>query len=309
MACRAKYGFDECKNSPQTYNQLTPGDYSKSIVSGGKTRTFLIHVPKSYKEGTAVPLVLAFHGASSTAKQMETSTDFDSKADQENFIVVYPNGVAILKGVYYDGKWVAPEILRQVWNCGDCTEPKNNADDVGFTDDLITYMENSASIDEDRIFATGASNGGMFAETLACELSDRISGVASVLGVLSLDYNECNPNPKIPILHIHGLNDQTVLFNGGFSETEYDATISGCNKGRAIPDVMDFWRKENSCSADTEVVYENDKGVTCKTYVGCDDGKDVTLCTTEGDHSWPTTSNVHHFDATDYIWDDFFSKI
>jgi poly(3-hydroxybutyrate) depolymerase len=39
-------------------------------------------------------------------------------------------------------------------------------------------------IDSDRVFAVGASNGAIMAYRLACELPDRITGVAAVGGAM-----------------------------------------------------------------------------------------------------------------------------
>ena len=40
-------------------------------------------------------------------------------------------------------------------------------------------------VDKDRIFATGWSNGGYMSYRLACELSDRIAGIAPFVGALN----------------------------------------------------------------------------------------------------------------------------
>ena len=47
---------------PPAVAQPGPGDYARSMVFDGRTRTYDVHVPPGYVEGSAVPLVLDFHG-------------------------------------------------------------------------------------------------------------------------------------------------------------------------------------------------------------------------------------------------------
>ena len=54
--------------------------------------------------------------------------------------------------------------------------------DVDFIAKMIEELESTYLIDRARICATGISNGGIMAARLACELSDKIAGVAIVAG-------------------------------------------------------------------------------------------------------------------------------
>ena len=50
---------------------LGPGDHTRTLTVGGRERTYLVHVPKSYDGSKPFPVVLAFHGGGSLA----SSTD------------------------------------------------------------------------------------------------------------------------------------------------------------------------------------------------------------------------------------------
>ena len=80
--------------SPPAFAQSGPGDYSRSIVFDGLTRTYDVHVPASYVAGSSVPLVLDFHGYTSNSSAQAAMSGFRAVSDAENFIVAYPQGFA-----------------------------------------------------------------------------------------------------------------------------------------------------------------------------------------------------------------------
>ncbi len=73
--------------------------------------------------------------------------------------------------------------------------------------------QSQLSIDPNRIFATGMSNGGMMAFRLACEMSDVFKAIASVAGTDNTVV--CKPSKPLSVVHIHARDDDHVLFVGG----------------------------------------------------------------------------------------------
>ena len=139
-----------------------------------------------------IPLVIYLHGYGWTAEQDMNYTRLYEVADTTGYIVVYPSG--------------AP-----YWNSGISDNPDlatSDVDDVGFINALIDTLSAQYSIDFERVYACGYSNGGFMSYKLACQLSNRIAAIASVGGVMpnSLMKN-CNPLRTMPILEIHGTND------------------------------------------------------------------------------------------------------
>ena len=53
-------------------------------------RAYLLHVPNG-RGGRAAPLVLVFRGGGGHARNMPNFTKFDELADQEGFVVAYPD--------------------------------------------------------------------------------------------------------------------------------------------------------------------------------------------------------------------------
>src|SRR5262245_35727403 len=73
---------------------MSPGDFTKSILSDGRTRSYQLHVPRGYRSRISTPLVLAFHGAGGSAAPFERMADWKPKSDQEGFLLVEPEGIA-----------------------------------------------------------------------------------------------------------------------------------------------------------------------------------------------------------------------
>ena len=147
-----------------------------SIHFDGYNRTYLLHLPSGYSGMDSIPLVIAMHGGFGSADNLQNQSQLSIKADAENFIVVYPEGVK--GGVLNIRTWNAG------WCCGFASLLKIN--DVGFIDALLDTLINQYSIDTNRIYATGMSNGGFMSYRLACELSDRIAAIAPVASSMSL---------------------------------------------------------------------------------------------------------------------------
>ena len=170
-------------------------------VNGMKPRSFFLNVPASYKAGTPAPLLLAFHGRTATGRDIMTYSQILSWAASMNIIVVAVNGA-----VYED---------VSSWNAGSCCTNATTYEenDVLLTSTIIDYLKTQTTIDANRVWTAGHSNGGMLAYRLACDLSDKITAIAVVAGALVDD--TCTPTKPVSILHIHGNLDPTVPYQGG----------------------------------------------------------------------------------------------
>jgi polyhydroxybutyrate depolymerase len=149
---------------PANTNALKPGDHTRSLEVDRRTRTYLVHVPKSYDGSKAHPVVLVFHGGGSNALQMVRFCGLNDKADQAGFLVVYPSGTGRLEKVL-------------TWNGGNCCgyAMQNKVDDVAFVRALLDDLAKVVKVDAKRVYATGMSNGAILAYRLTSELSDRIA--------------------------------------------------------------------------------------------------------------------------------------
>lgn len=170
----------------------------RTLVSDGRTRSYRVHVPRGHDGRHALPVVLAFHGRGSTGALLEEY----SGLSRLPAVTVYPEGVA---GTGDDG--------RQAWQGAPYSAP--GVDDVAFTRDLLKDVSRRQCVDPRRVYATGKSNGGGFANLLACKLSDRIAAVALVAAALYPGARSgCAGAPPKPLLAMHGTDDVTIPYAG-----------------------------------------------------------------------------------------------
>lgn len=262
-----------------------------TIMHDGLEREYILYIPAIYDGTEDVPLVFNFHGYTSNAQQQMFYGDFRAISDTANFLVVHPQGTQDFAG-------------QPHWNVG---WGGSTVDDVSFTAALIDTLAASYTIDLDRVYSTGMSNGGFMSYLLACQLSDKIAAVASVTGSMTESMTaECQSNPPVPAMQIHGTADGVVDYNGG--------PIS-----EPIEDVVNYWVQENNCSpqpgvTDLPDIDPND-GCTAEHYVysGGTNGTEVEFFkVTDGGHTWPGSAfnsgvTNQDFNASAEIW-RFFSQ-
>ncbi|MFA7277301.1 MAG: PHB depolymerase family esterase [Pseudobdellovibrionaceae bacterium] len=285
----------------------TSGDYTFTITYDDISRAYLVHVPPSYNPARPMPLLFAFHGGGGDMNYQADDTKYGliSKSDKEGFIVVFPNGVGAFSST---GKLAT-------WNAGICCGKARdeNIDDVGFVRTIVTNITRQMNVDRSKIFATGMSNGGMMVQRLACEMADVFAGIASVTGTDSTTY--CRPSRPIPVLHIHALNDDHVLFNGGAGKDAF-RDPSKVADFISVPETIKRWVGRNHC-APTPVRVLSNEGAYCDLYSNCAGGVHVKLCVTEtGGHSWPggvkTRGNEptsKAISANDQMWNFFMGRV
>jgi polyhydroxybutyrate depolymerase len=239
-----------------------------SIMSGGIYRNYRLYVPAIYTGATARPLIINLHGYTSNAISQQYYSNFGPIADTANFLMVFPNGT------FSSG--------QQFWNAG--LYP-TGVDDLGFISHLIDSLKLQYNINLNRVYATGMSMGGFMSHTLACELSNRITAIASVTGsIFTTQYGSyCHPTRPIPVMQIQGTADATVPYAGSTSQymapidsvVKYWVTKNNCNPTAAFSNVPNTSTTDN-CTAEHYVYSGGNLGSTVEFYkiIG-------------GGHSWP----------------------
>ena len=93
--------------------------------------------------------------------------------------------------------------------CGPAAE--DGVDDVGFIKAMVARLTRALPLDEERIYVAGMSNGGVLAYALAC----RTSLLAAIGVVAGTQVGRCDEPRPMSVLHVHGLADTMVRFDGG----------------------------------------------------------------------------------------------
>lgn len=301
-----------------------------NLKHNGLNRRYLVHLPQNYTDKKEVPVVLIFHGGGSNAESA-LKYNLNAKSNQEGFITVYPEGTGKSALGNFYGTWNAGRCCGQARN--------NKIDDVGFIKILLQELDKNFNIDNNRIYATGFSNGAQMTYRLACELSDKIAAIAPGGSVGS--FESCNLSRPVPVLAFGGTNDPCTPYDGaencGGCITDFFREIGlpvqyDYYKCEGTDNHIKKWKNLNGCTDNYSVVYQKNN-TTCLSHSECNDNSEIVLCTIEGGgHTWPGinkyTSNscdlnpngkicsawkkavgplTPDFQINDFIW-DFFKK-
>jgi|LakMenE18May11ns_1017448.scaffolds.fasta_scaffold9914272_2 polyhydroxybutyrate depolymerase len=244
-----------------------------TITHDGITRNHITYVPTSYVPGTSTPLVFVMHGFTQSNSAIMNATGFNDLAEQEGFIVAYPNGV------------------NNGWNTNSPFPGGSSADDVGYIGALRDTLIAQFSIDTTRIYATGFSAGGYMSHKLACESPKCFAAIASVSGTINNGaVDDCAPQHTLGVLQIHGTSDLIVSYNGSLFS------------GLGVQDVLDLWSANQSCTTPPTITPFN-ATVELQVYAPCNGNASVVHYKIDGGgHTWPTGAT---FSATNVIWDFF----
>lgn len=264
------------------------------------TREYLLHLPSGYKDSNSYPLVIALHGFGDHPRFIEQYSGLSRLSDKEKFIVVYPYGLQNTKTKKFS------------WNggscCGEAFNKKN--DDVSFINQLVDQLIKKYNIDPKRIYLTGFSNGGLLTYRIAAQTPEKYAAFAIVSGSIGGKVKANDPYfslPKaktsVPILIMHGKNDNLIPYQGGLNKDKSAAFTS-------FRDSVDFWVNNNQ--ANKKDTIENEKLILEK-YESEDSSKNIEAYTIkDGGHAWFGSIMEYNkvlsgksVPATKIIWDFF----
>ena len=234
----------------------------------GQIRDYYLYIPNSIQDNA--PLVFVLHGYSGSAGGIMGYSGMNEVARQNGFAVCYPQGISDQSGYNF-------------WNVGYAFHNNQTVDDVNFLSSLANYLQYEYNLSEDNTFSTGMSNGGDMSYMLGCQASDIFKAIAPVAGcMMESIYNTCNPNP-IPVLEIHGTNDNVTLWNGDMNNND------GWGAYLSTTDGIDYWVGANECVSGETILMNN---IIHHRYFDCTDNVEVWLYeVVGGGHDWPQYAN------------------
>ena len=155
----------------------------------GETREAIVHAPDTAESGEALPLVLSFHGYGDNMENFQYT----------NVHIAWPDAVV----VYFQG------LERSRGLRGWVTEPGRSNRDLALVDVALASLKERYRIDDDRIYATGYSNGGGFTYLLWSERAEVFAGYAPVAARFR---DGVQPEVPRPVFVIAGDRDRVVQF-------------------------------------------------------------------------------------------------
>ena len=267
---------------------LSQSFISQTIYYDGNNREYELYIPENYNDSNAVPLLFNFHGGNGTASDQIYLSDMRSLADENNFIIVYPQAIADPTD---DGS------LNWIFK-GD-----SNHDDIYFIESIIDELSSQYSIDLSRVYACGYSLGGEFVYELLCRLNNKIAaGVVVARTMGQYQYENCNPEHPTAIMTILGTEDY---------ESNYDGVVyNGVTYYISADDTHQYWTDYNNADinpSETELPNNNSSDGSTVTKRIWGNGEAcvsvVELRINGGGHDWPGSTGNMDINSNNEIWD------
>ncbi|MGA8988584.1 extracellular catalytic domain type 1 short-chain-length polyhydroxyalkanoate depolymerase [Aeromicrobium sp.] len=267
---------------------LPGGDSTRTIVSGGQSREYLLHVPPGYDGSSRAPVVMLFHGLGGDPRSIVETTRMEELADRDGTLLVAP----LARG------------LVPRWDFGSpITDPRS---DLAFVRDLVKEVRTEACVDAGRVYATGFSNGSVLTLALACDGTTKFAAYGAVSGPYPAD--ACTQAPPASLIYFHGLRDTVV---------PYDGAPTAIGPLPPVNEIMAGWAAHDFCppAGATTTVAEH---VRHFAWNGCAGGSAVEVYVADnGGHRWPggepsssrqaSGATTLEIDASSLIW-KFFAR-
>lgn len=284
----------------------------------GQQRAYLLRKPLASSSSAKQGLLLLLHGLGDSTDFMMEYYQARRIADTQGYVLAVPRGTQ-LQGFVRKGE--------DVWNANAAccfydaiTKPElTPPDDVAFLSRIIDDQVNALKLDSNRVVVMGYSNGAFMTNRLACEASSKISAIVVHAGTIRRDIDQCKPENKLSVLHIHGTDDASVNYLGrtlnqrvlGFeglggiytagtfpaveASVNHWAALNGCSLSSTSSALGNFTISDAMADYDvigklvpvnTDLAFNTPRTANLTTYGGCQDGTSVQLITVDkGTHT------------------------
>jgi polyhydroxybutyrate depolymerase len=246
-------------------------------------------MPPNSGAAAPIPLVVFFHGYGATGAAMVRAIGLEAVSDASGFALAYPDGSVDARG-------------RRFWNATDacCDFERTGVDDVGYVRWLIDDVTRKVPVDPKRVYVFGHSNGGFFAQRLACDLSSRLAAAVSMAGAAWKDPTRCSPTEPVSVLAIVGDKDPVIRSQGG---TVFDLPVPPYP---STTETLALWMTKDRCTGalaqsgsrlDFDALLPGTE-TTIEDASGCPPGISVSEWTVAGGSHVPSPSRA----GVDAIW-------
>ena len=227
-------------------------------------------VPSQADGQRPLPLVVDLHGYSEGADVHLQFSKMEDLGRAKGFLVLTPNGSGDVP----------------FWNSFGRPAP----DDVAYLTGLVDQVAASQCVDLNRVFVDGMSNGAFMTSLLACERPKVFAAAVMVAGLQFPD--GCASGPPVPVMAMHGTDDDYVRYEGGFGDGVRTlgidpamATTAGRNM--SVPDAAAAWARRNRCAGGaTPTGHKVASDVELMEWKGCRAPVELYVVA-GGGHSWP----------------------
>ncbi len=266
-----------------------PGWHEEQLLDvAGTSRYYRYFVPAQLTNPATVVILL--HGGGSNMRAVTNPPGGSGSlwpviADQQGILLLVPNGTNI-----DTGDPAGPAGNKQNWNDCRIGEITSTADDVGFIDTLLGWTESIFNIDSQRVYSTGASNGGMMTYRLLQELPERLAAGAAFIANQPEPSN-CQPkNLPRSVMIVNGSDDPVVLEDGGpVANARRGSSLSATATIQHWQQINQTWQLPASQTDFPDINPDDQSTVQSTLYRGGDNGTEIRYDRVlGGGHSMPS---------------------
>lgn len=224
-----------------------------SIDVAGTMREYILALPDDYDQAHPYRLFFGWHPWGGSAQQVAQGGYYGLQSQAKG------------SAIFVAGEGLDFGDNGKGWG-------NQNGQDIALLNALLDSLRSQLCIDENRIFSTGFSFGGMFSFAAGCSDTSMMRAIAPMAGNTSVAGCGSGARP-VAVMGFHGTEDQVVAIDGG-------------RKGR------DVFVERNGCTSQTtpaqttwcDVAGQTYQPCSCVSYEGCKDGYPVTWCEYNGQH-------------------------
>ena len=190
----------------ESTNTVSKKKHIHKVIIDSIERNYYLYIPKNRK--SKAPLVFVFHGYSSSAHDINRDTKFNQIADQNGFVICYPQGLKDEKG-------------KAFWQVGYSFHKNINVNDVKFVKVLTRFLQNEYDLSKNNVFITGFSNGGDFCNLLSCQTESVFRAAAPIISCFMKEfYDQCDQAKAIPTFMLNCTQDQITYWDGDMANQQ-----------------------------------------------------------------------------------------
>ena len=194
------------------FSQEVTGAKVVKLKVEGVEREALVQFPA--QDSATAPVIFFFHGHGGSAQNALKRYGLNKH---------WPEAIVVfMQGLKTPGRLTDPEGKKTGWQH---SKGDQGDRDLKFFDGMLAHIKKVAAVDENRVYATGHSNGGGFTYLLWQNRADVFAAFApSASAALKM---ETSLKPK-PCIHFAGEKDPLVKFEWQQKTIEIVKKINGC---------------------------------------------------------------------------------